>query len=327
MINGIYFFCVTTGFYTSLSLVGIPYDSSLPEMAKTIPQRVSLSMWKNILGTVGVLVGVAIAPSLLSYGNAIIMGLSVGLIAWICIYITLTALTENAPQQPQDLKLSHSLLSLCQNQPFLLLGLSTVIVQTAYAMLLTNLPYFVTLIIGRSESQVSWFQGIVVVTMIFTAPLWNWLVRYYSQRRLLMVAMLGLVVMAMVNFTVGLFPGVSPSIMALISLALLAPFLGGYFILVYAMMGDVVDYDELLTGKRREALYYGIFSLSAGLGVALATFIVPFLFDLYGYTAANPWGVRMVFLVGAGLVFLGAVAFRGYRLSDTVKERRLKEKV
>jgi GPH family glycoside/pentoside/hexuronide:cation symporter len=324
VINGVYFFCVTTGFYTSLSFIGIPYDSSLPEMAKTVPERVSLSMWKNILGTMGVLVGVAIAPFLLTRTNAMIMGLAVGSIAWICIYITVSTLQETPLQQPQDLKLPESLLSLLQNKPFPLLGLSTIIVQTAYAMLLTNLPYFVTLIIGRSESQVSWFQGIVVITMILTAPIWNWLVRYYSQRQLLMVTMLGLVVMAIVNFSVDLIPGVSPTIMALISLALLAPFLGGYFILVYAMMGDVVDYDEVLTGKRREALYYGIFSLSAGMGVALATFIVPLLFEIYGYTAANPLGVRMVFLVGAGLVFLGAVAFRGYRLGGGEKPYRVR---
>ena len=322
IVNAVYFFLVTTVFYTSWSLVGIPYDSSLPEIATTAQERVSLSTWKNIFGTVGVLIGAVIAPPLFSSVSPVMMGGVIGMIGLVSVYITVTGLKETVPQKRHKLKFIDSLLSLRHNKSFLLLGLSTIVVQTAYAMLLTNLPYFVTVVIGVGESQVSLFQGVVVITMIVTAPVWNWLSRYYSQRWLLMLSMLGLVVTATLNFAVGLLPGIPVKGMALFALALLAPFLAGYFILVYAMMGSVVDYDEFITGNRREALYYGVFSLSAGLGVSLATLIVPRLFAIYGYTASDSMGVKMVFLVVAGIVFLGAVALRGYRLGDTIEETK-----
>jgi Na+/melibiose symporter-like transporter len=79
-------------------------------------------------------------------------------------------------------------------------------------------------------------------------------------------------------------------------------------------MASVVDYDELVTKQRCEALYYGAFSLSTGMGLALATLIAPQILTAYGYTAASSLGVRLIFLVAAVIVVLGAVIFQGYRL-------------
>jgi GPH family glycoside/pentoside/hexuronide:cation symporter len=108
-------------------------------------------------------------------------------------------------------------------------------------------------------------------------------------------------------------------------LAILIPtagFLGGYFIVIYAMMGNVVDYDEMLTGRRREAIYYGAFSLANGLGIAVGTLILPLLFEWLGYTRQNPLGVRVAFLAMAAAILIGAWIFRAYRLGDTPAETR-----
>ena len=108
-------------------------------------------------------------------------------------------------------------------------------------------------------------------------------------------------------------------------LAVLIPtgvMLGGYFIVVYAMMGNVVDYDEMLTGRRREAIYYGAFSLANGLGIAVGTLILPVLLGWLGYTHQNPLGVRVAFLAMAAAILIGALIFRAYRLGDTPAETR-----
>ncbi|MBD1848237.1 hypothetical protein H6F89_33800 [Cyanobacteria bacterium FACHB-63] len=66
--------------YTGMSLVGVPYDGSLPEMAATAVERVRLSMWKNIFGILGVLGGAVIASSVYSRWGAIVMGGVIGTI-------------------------------------------------------------------------------------------------------------------------------------------------------------------------------------------------------------------------------------------------------
>lgn len=119
---------------------------------------------------------------------------------------------------------------------------------------------------------------------------------------------------------IGWFPEVALEVQAAIVFTLIGPFLGGYFVLVYALMAAVVDYDEWLTQQRREAFHYSIFSLSAGIGISLSTLIMPPIFSWYGYTVEHPLGVRIVFLAAALLVGLGTVVFLGYRLGDTLTE-------
>jgi glycoside/pentoside/hexuronide:cation symporter, GPH family len=319
-INAIYFFVVTIAFYTSFHLVGIPYDSSLPEMGSTAPERVSLSMWKNIFGTVGVLIGAAIVAPLFSRVGALGMSLVVAALGLISVLLTLMALRENPVRSLDPMTLRASLRVTMRNGQFLRLCLSNLMVQTAYAMLLANLPYFVTLVVGQPEAAVSVFQGIVVITMMVSAPFWNWLASRYPHRQLLRVVTWGLAVTIAVNFLIGMFPSLDHTITAAIALASLAPFLGGYFILIYAMMGSVVDYDELITQQRREAFHYGTFSMSAGIGISLSSLIVPQIFKIYGYTATNPLGVRVVFLAAAAIVVFGALALRGYRLGDSLAQ-------
>jgi GPH family glycoside/pentoside/hexuronide:cation symporter len=166
------------------------------------------------------------------------------------------------------------------------------------------------------------FQGVVVLTMLAAAPVWNRLGRRYENRKLLMGSMVGLGLAACLTFTVGMIPVGARMVHALLTMALIAPLLGGYFIMAYAAMGSVVDYDEMLTGRRREAIYYGTFSLAAGVGPALAALILPQILEGFGYTTANPLGVRVAWLVTGAIGLLGAVAFAGYRLGDTPEQTR-----
>ena len=318
-VNAIYFFVVSIAFYTSFHLIGIPYDSSLPEMASTAPERVSLSMWKNLFGTFGVLIGALLVAPLFSSVGGLGMGLVVAGLGAISILLTLTVLRESPVLSTHPMTLRASIRATLRNGQFLRLCLSNLLVQTAYAILSANLPYFVTLVVGQSETAVGLFQGAIVLAMMVSAPLWSWLSRRYLQRRLLMSATWGLAVTIALNFAIGI-SGIDNPIAAAISLASVAPFLGGYSILIYAMMGSVVDYDEMLTGHRREAFHYGTFSLSAGIGMSLSSLIVPQIFQMYGYTATNPLGVRVVFLVAAAIIGLGALVLRGYRLGDSVAE-------
>ena len=78
----------------------------------------------------------------------------------------------------------------------------------------------------------------------------------------------------------------------------------------------------MLTGRRREAIYYGTFSFANGLGISVGTLILPLLLEWLGYTQGNPLGVRAAFLAMAVSILIGAWIFRGYRLGDTPDETR-----
>jgi GPH family glycoside/pentoside/hexuronide:cation symporter len=95
--------------------------------------------------------------------------------------------------------------------------------------------------------------------------------------------------------------------------------MAGVFVLPNALLADVVDYDELLTGRRREAMYFGVQGTVQRIGLSLAAVTVGGSLALLGDSADDPWGVRIVGPL-AGLVVLGGyLVFRaGYRLPDQV---------
>ncbi len=327
LVNGVYFFAIITLFYSAFSLVGIPYDGSMPEMADSNHELIKLSAWKNIFGILGVMIGALVAAPLFERLGPVSMGMVVGAVGLSTVWITLFGLQETPNQEGNPVPILEGLTQTFKNRQFMFMFFSVLLIHIAYAMMTANLPYFVTLVIKETESTVGIFQGVLVLTMMLSAPLWNWLGKKYANRKLLMVTMVGMGIVLLLNYTVGAFQRISPLVHALVAFGLTGPVLGGYFILAYAMMGSVVDYDQMFTQKRREAIYYGTFSLAASIGPSLAALTLPLILKRFGYTTHNPFGVQVAWLAAAAFSFLGAIVFIGYKLGDSPEETRLNLKI
>jgi GPH family glycoside/pentoside/hexuronide:cation symporter len=322
-LNAVYFFVVITLFYTAYSLVGIPYDGTMPEMAQNPKDLVKLSTWKSILGILGVMVGAMVAAPLFSSMGPLAMAGIVAVVGLATIWLSLLGIRETTRPIGERLPVLDGFKATLANHQFLYMFVSVLIVHIAYAMVTAILPYFITTVLGGSEGDVGLFQGLLVLLMILSAPLWNWLARRYAHRKLLMICMVMMGFIIALNAFVGLVPWMDKHIQAYITVGLVGPVLGGYFILAYAMMGSVVDYDEMFTHSRREAIYYGTFSLAAGIGPAMAALILPFILSHFGYTSVNPLGVRVAWVVAGICSLLGALAFVGYKLGDTPEQTRI----
>lgn len=315
-LNAVYFMAIILIYHTSYSLIGIPYDASMPEMAPETHTRLGLSYWKSVFGIIGVLIGSLVAAPLFGTIGAVAMGAVVGGVGVVTIYTALLGMRETDRPLGEPMSALAGLKATLQNKQFLILFFSTLAVHIAYQMVLANFPYFVTLVLRQTEGDVGIYQGVLIICMALTGPIWTWLNRKVSQRALLNASMILLGVIFALGFLVG------TAIQAYIFVALVGASLGGYLILIYAMMGNVVDYDEMLTKRRREAIYYGTFSFAIGLGTSVGTLILPLLLENFGYTQANPLGVRLAFPVMAVFIFLGYLLFQKYRIGDTTEETR-----
>lgn len=321
-LNAVYFMLITMAYFTTFSLVGIPYDATLPEMAPETHERVNLSYWKNLFGLLGVLIGSLASAALFDSLGPAAMGLVVGVVGLVTIWLSLPALRHVGRPLGKPIGAVEGLKITLRNRQFMILFVTTLFVHLAYQMLLANMPYFVTLVLGKEESDVGTFLGVLIVVMGAAGPLWTLWNRKLSQHKLLTIAMVGLAAASVLAFCVGGISEAGEMMQGLGALVPMAVMLGGYFIIVYAMMGNVVDYDEMLTGRRREAIYYGAFSFANGLGISVGTLILPLLLKGFGYTHENPLGVRVTFLVIGAASLLGAVIFRAYRVGDTAAETR-----
>jgi GPH family glycoside/pentoside/hexuronide:cation symporter len=322
LLTAVYFMFITLVYRTAYSLVGIPYDGTLPEMAPDSKARVGLSYWKNVFGIAGVLIGSLVAAPLFASIGAVYMGVVVGAVGVATIYLTLLGLRETDRPLGKPMRAIDGLKATFQNKQFLIVFVSTLFVHVCYQMLLINFPYFVTLVLGKSEADVGVFQAVLILMMALTGPIWMLWNKRRSQRWLLNFTMIGLAIVVALGFLVGGTAALPLDMQAFLLVTLIGVMLGGYLIVIYAMMGNVVDYDEMLTGRRREAIYYGTFSFAIGLGSSLGALVLPQLLNTFGYTRANPLGVRAAFLVMALFVVIGYLIFQRYRLGDTPEETR-----
>ncbi|HOM66601.1 MAG: Inner membrane symporter YicJ [Chloroflexi bacterium ADurb.Bin120] len=307
---------------SSFSLAGIPYDATMAELAENNAERISLSSWKSVFGIIGVMAGSLLIAPLFESKGALYMGIVTAVVGFVTILLSVPAIRETRKPVGEQIDVIEGLKHTLKNKPFQSMLLSTLLVHIAYAMITANLPYFVTLVIGASEGDVGLYLGVVVILMVLTTPVWNWLGKKYSNAKVMRWSMVLLAVFASSNLLVGQVGLIPAPILAYATLGLIGPFLGGYLILAYSMMGNVVDYDEYLTNRRREAIFYGAFSLAVGIGPSIAAILLPFLLNTFGYTASNPLGVRLVFPVISLVVLLGLLAFCGYNLGDSIEETK-----
>lgn len=320
--NIIYFLLVTVIFYASQSAWQIPYDSALPEMATEPKDRVTLAAWKSVFALVGVLVG-ALASGILynSIFGPVGMGIVVGIAAVIGGGLTLFGLEEKkVVDLGEPLPVMKGIMATFKNKPFVSLFLATLFVQSAYGMLIVNMPYFVTVVLGMPAGNVALVQGVVIIVMAFAAIFWNKMGRTRINRKLWRTATFILGVLYAAGFLIGIIPGTAAVVMTFTLFALIGFMLAGSSMLPYAMMGSVADYDEVKTKTRREGAYYGAFSLAVEGGPAVATLLLPVLYQNFGYTVSNPLGVRLAYLVIGALVMIGLFFFRKYPLGDTPEE-------
>jgi glycoside/pentoside/hexuronide:cation symporter, GPH family len=112
--------------------------------------------------------------------------------------------------------------------------------------------------------------------------------------------------------TVGLWPGMSPFMQAMVLFALAAIPVAIALVVMRPLLADVIDADERITGLRREGVYNGmeglIMKVAAGLGPLLAGFI----FEIFGASRADSLGVRICGPVAGVFLLIAALAFSRY---------------
>jgi GPH family glycoside/pentoside/hexuronide:cation symporter len=326
-VNAIYLLIVAALYYTAFSAVGMPYDGTLPEMAPDTHERVKLSTWKMVFGIIGFVGGSLTVPMLWESLGPLGMGIAVAIIGTVSMYLVLIVLREPEYAKHQaPLPAWEAFKATFTNGQFLIFFCATLLIHISYAIILAISPYFVTQVVGGTEGDVTIFQGVLVLLMVICAPFWIWVRTRFPDKWVITAAMGLMGVTLALNFLVTPPQTAAEGMAALVPGLLIFPLtalpISGYLIMAYAMMGNVVDYDEMLTGRRREAIYYGNFSLATNAGSAVAAAVLPVMLKTFGDTQANPMGIRLSFILASVMAIASAAVFLGYRLGDTPEETR-----
>jgi Na+/melibiose symporter-like transporter len=185
-----------------------------------------------------------------------------------------------------------------------------------------NVPYLTTLVLGKKEADASLIMAEVIILIAASAPLWYILLKKYSKKNIFRLIIVLMIIGFSLSFFIGKLPFFSPLVQAMLIFPIAAIPMGGMFTASLAVIADLTDYDELKSGRRREAIYYGLYGIVRKTGWALCSLILVGIFSVFGYSKENPLGVRVIWIVCAISCLLGLLAFIPYKIGDSKEETK-----
>jgi GPH family glycoside/pentoside/hexuronide:cation symporter len=323
-VNAISLAVVLFFYYWGYTGVLIPWFAVLPEMSDQNQERVKIASIGVAIGVLGALVGGGLSGPLFQKLGAFPMALILGGAAFIAGELTLFGIKERFPAlaEVQTAGFFKVVKEVFADRQVLSFSLMVMFVQLTYQLMLMNVPYTTTLILGRQEADASLLMGEVIILMAASTPMWYRLLKKFPKRKVFRGIILAMMFGFILNFFVGYSKALTPMIQAILIFPVAAIPMGGMFAAVLGIIADLTDYDQLKSGQRREAIYYGIYGIVRKTGWALCSLILAGVFSTFGYSAENPLGVRVIWLVCALSCLIGLLVFTPYKLGDTKEETR-----
>lgn len=318
-------------FYTATN---IPYGSMASVITEDPAERTALSTFRNLGATfAGLIIGVVApqivynADSSINPTNFTMVAGVFSLLSFICYFACTKMCTERVKftlEEKEKVSILKSLGSLGKNKALISIIVSSIIVllggfvgQTLNQYLFID--YFKDVNALSALSVVSMPVGLIAAAIAVKLAT-KFGKRELSAMSLLFTGALYVVIYVMKIESAWLF-------IAIYTVSQLGNML--FNMVTYANISDVIDYHEILTGKRDDATIYALYSFARKLGLAFAGGIGGFALEFIGYnsnastqTAAVTGGIYTmstlfvgIFFVVAALIFMFA-----YPLSKKVVE-------
>ena len=316
-------FALKVLYEASYTMFNIPMGSLLSAMADTDKDRAILSSARGIGSAVGNMIPVMVMPILIeAYGKTESMGYFIG--AAICAVIGLAmslghyALTEervevNSGSDQQDIKLTDILNVFRVNRPFLALCVHGVCICLMQYVGNTLINYFYSVVYGdltliTMGSIVS--MPLMMITL-FGGPM---LAKKFGLERFIRYGLIAGSVIYIGLFAVHMITYVNPYVHMIISnLGMGLASMSIY--MQWGLVGEAIDYNEMITGKRTEGSIYGTFNLSRRVGQTIGTSaavamlaLVQYDEDLVVQSATTVMGLKAISVLLPGIFVLGSWA-------------------
>ncbi|HET7035112.1 MAG TPA: MFS transporter [Thermomicrobiaceae bacterium] len=314
-----WFFIALELFFLFQSVVGVPYEALLPEIARGSAERVALSAWRVAFGVLGAGVGLVGSGLLIGYAGFRAMALAIALLAVAGRYVGVAAVWRRVERgrPPAPPSLGVTLRLTLANRGFLVFMLSFVLFSSALAMLTGLLPYYVHSLLGERDPG-TWaglLTAVAIGSMALAIPLFARLSRRTSQRHAYRRAMLLSALAFPLLFVAGSLPGPAPLAQALAAMVIVGAPLAGVFLFPGPIIADLCDADAAATGLRREGMFYSVQSFMDKLTGACAPLLLGLIL-LLGDSPGHLLGIRLVGPAAGLLVLAGYLALRAYEHAE-----------
>lgn len=343
---GAYLFIVLELYFVSSTLSGGPYESLLPEIARSNEDRLSITGMKVYFGAAGAGFGLVASGLIKDELGFVAMAAVMAVLLLVLRYAGVAGVWRHVDRTvaPVELPLGEALRTTFRNRSFIAFLPTFALFQLSFQMLIGLLPFFVKGILGVTDTPdllhelpgalsekfagdgqpglsvgrwVSILNAIAFLAAVVMIPIAQRYGRRTSKRRAYRVAMLAAAVLFPLVGLAGALPGIPGGVQILVAMALVGLPIAGNYLFPAPLIADIVDDDALRTGMRREGIYFGAQNFVEKTTSAFTPLLLALLLSL-GKTADDPLGIRLVGPVAGAIVLLAWLSFRRYDLPDDV---------
>lgn len=198
------------------------------------------------------------------------------------------------------------------NPPFRMAISILCLSECAAALVAINLPYFVRYVLDLEQYR-TWILFSLFAGAICAIPLWTHLGRRFGKAETYKIVVR---CYAVILCFLPLLP--QGALVGTILVALAGGICHSAALMIpWSMIPDVVEYDQLKSGERREGLFYGGALFSYKLATALGVLLSGLALDLIQYvpnqdqTPSTVLGMKILICVGPGIFLLSAAWLAG----------------
>jgi GPH family glycoside/pentoside/hexuronide:cation symporter len=252
-------------FYIFLTIWNVPYQGLGLELSPDYNDRIRLFGIRAILGFLGLAGAFFLIAGIKARGvfadERQMISMVTGVLALMLIVsfiIPLLKVRENPEFSKQKrTPLTPGVRRALRNRPFRIVMFAYILSSVPLYMPPLIMPYFSKYVLVLDDKWRAIFAGIYTLAGFLSIPLWMLLGKYIGKRRIWMISSIIGILSGLLIFTAG-----EGQITKMILLEILRGMtMGAMFILIPAILADVVDYDELQAGKRREAQFTSFASI------------------------------------------------------------------
>ena len=284
-----YAYITYIGFGMAYTAINIPYGSLASVMTNDSVQRTELSTWRNISSIFAMIPLMVLTPKLVFDASGAVSpkGFLIAAVLYViianigyrlCYKMTTERIINEVKEDAPKASLGETLKALGKNKA--LIGLILSSLGTLTAMFLPNaLNAYLFKDYFQAPGLLSLAGLLPMVGTFLAIPVTGKLVAKFGKKNIAIYS--GIVSIAAYVVLV-LFPTKNPMLyIALITVSGFGTAL--YGMIVWALVGDVIDYQEYLSGKREEGIVYATYSLSRKLVQAIVGSIGGFALAAIGY--------------------------------------------
>lgn len=301
-LNGmsLFWFYVVMGilFNTAYTAVNLPYTALTPEMTQDYNERTSLNSFRFTFSIGGSLLSIILMilvtlalPGKENQANqyliasGIISVISIVTIVW-CIFgtkaRTLNYRDQNLENEEESLPIVEQFKLAFKNRAFLYVVGIYLCSWLALQIMATVIQFFVLKYMQLPPSVANNLVLAVQGTALIALSFWSWFSGRYGKKAAYFAGM-GIWLVAQI----GLFTLQPGQVNLMYFLGILAGFgVSTAYLIPWSMLPDVIDLDELNTGKRREGFFYAFMVLLQKVGLAAGLFAVGQALEHSGYNGA-----------------------------------------